>query len=160
MANEEHRGSYGGYDYMRDESALERAEEREMLKKFIEKEILKGQFIEQFPLYNKDRIDALCVKDVKEGRIINKIPIFLPASAEKYDLSIIARGNKGDIIWIIEVKSKRGDVKHALGQVLIYTDLFSKMYPQYILKKAILCTGTKEEYKEICKKFDVEVFVV
>ena len=159
--NEEHRGSYEGYNYERKENVRKSPEDK-ILQKFIDKNNLNGQFIEQFPL-NEDRIDAICVENVREGYQISRTPIFIKKSAKKYNIAAISRLNSGDTFWIIEIKSRLD--KGAIGQVLVYAHNFKKMLEEkynkkFNVKKAVIYPQSRKDIEEVCEKLDIKLFVV
>jgi len=62
-----------------------------------------------------------------------------------------------DEAWIIELKKKLNHT--ALGQVLVYKDLFLEDYPDYSnVKMGIVCNESSPLIEPVCKKFSVEVF--
>lgn len=65
-----------------------------------------------------------------------------------------------DEAWIIELKI--GKLDHAaLGQVLVYKDLFLEDYPEYsTVKMAIVCRESPFLIESVCKKFGIEVYVI
>ena len=76
----------------------------------------------------------------------------------KIKLEDVARGEKGDLIWIFEVKSRLN--AEALGQVLIYHQLFSEDYPQFEVKKGIICKISDDLIDSVCRNYDVKVFII
>ena len=62
-----------------------------------------------------------------------------------------------DEAWIIELKD---ELDHkALGQVLVYKDLFLEDYTNYSnVKKGIVCNESSPLIEPVCKKFSVDVF--
>ncbi|MFQ5884603.1 MAG: hypothetical protein ACE5IO_05825 [Thermoplasmata archaeon] len=151
----ENRGSYEGYVIpdKRD------TPEARILRRFVNSNNPKGLFVEEFVLSSGEVADAICIETPSEDYAHIKGPVNLKASAEKYTLNTLARGKEGDTIWVIEVKDK-GDLKHALGQVLVYAFLFRKGYPKYDVKKAILCTEGRKDIEDLCKSLDIDVFIV
>ena len=63
-----------------------------------------------------------------------------------------------DTAWIMEGKEKLN--YEAIGQVLTYSYLFSIDYPQFKIKKAIICQENDPLLEEVCKNIDIEVFVL
>lgn len=64
-------------------------------------------------------------------------------------------------VWIIEAKSTSGSFFGALGQVLTYTELFCKDYPETkILGQGIIFDGTDTLTNYVCEKLKVKTFVV
>ena len=62
----------------------------------------------------------------------------------------------GDRAWVIE--GKRILSKSAIDQVEKYYILFARDYPQFNVKKAIVCEDLNPKYIEICKQKGIEVF--
>jgi len=158
------RGSFKGYYFEPAEDKMNKAERR-ILQRLIDSKRLKGFFVIEFRLISGERIDALCIENPSEGYAdCVPGPTEFSATAKKFTLDAIARGKEGDTIWIIEVKDE-GDLKHALGQVLVYGHVFSKEHPKYNVKKAILCNKEKnyrnmEVIRDICKEQDIVLFVI
>jgi len=63
-----------------------------------------------------------------------------------------------DEIWIIEGKRKLNC--EAIGQIITYSDLFSLDWPGLKIRRAIICEESDFLLENICKKNDIEVFVV
>lgn len=62
-----------------------------------------------------------------------------------------------DEAWIIELKKELNHT--ALGQVLVYKDLFLEDYPEYsTVQMGIVCNESSPLIEPVCKKFGVEVF--
>lgn len=76
----------------------------------------------------------------------------------KIKLEDVARGERGDLIWVFEVKSQLNT--EALGQVLIYHQLFSEDYPQFKVKKGIICKDSDDLIEPAYRNYHVDVFIV
>lgn len=63
----------------------------------------------------------------------------------------------GNTAWIIE--GKRVLNYEAVGQVNVYSYLFSKDYPQFSIRKAIVCKESDPLIEQYCREFDIKVFV-
>lgn len=64
-----------------------------------------------------------------------------------------------DEVWIIELKIKLNHT--ALGQILVYKELFLEDYPEYSnVKMAIVCHESLFLIESVCKKFGVEVYII
>jgi len=156
-------------------------EEDEILYEFVKSGVIKGQFVRQFPvgiqrLTDKYRgtaknegelnvligahckyADAICITQTKEDWHIGSRIIAMELRL-KIKLEDVARGEKGDLIWIFEVKSRLN--AEALGQVLIYHQLFSEDYPQFEVKKGIICKISDDLIDSVCRNYDVKVFII
>lgn len=65
--------------------------------------------------------------------------------------------------WVLEVEEKLNET--ALGQALVYRQLFSEdhppeNFPKLKIKAGIVCEISKPWIRDICREYDVEVFVV
>jgi len=58
--------------------------------------------------------------------------------------------------WIIEAKKRLN--YEAVGQVNVLSYLFSRDYPQFSIKKAIVCEETDPLIESFCKEFNIQVF--
>lgn len=153
--------------------------EDEILYEFVKSSIIKGQFVRQFPigirrLREKYRemakddaelmfigtrkyADAVCITQTKEDWPIDH-PIITMELRRKLRLENVARGERGDLIWVFEVKSQLN--VEALGQALVYHQLFSEDYPQFEVKKGIICKVSDDLIEPVCKNYHVDVFIV
>ncbi len=155
--------------------------EDEILSEFVESRIIKGQFVRQFPIgirrltdnYGetaKDEgelkllvgvyckyADAICITKTQKDWNIDH-PIIAMELRRKIKLEDVARGERGDLIWVFEVKSRLN--AEALGQVLIYHRLFSEDHPQFEVKKGIICKVSDDLIEPVCRKCHVEVFII
>lgn len=153
--------------------------EDEILYRFVKSGIIEGQFVKQFPigirrLTEKYRgtassdaelrfisarkyADAICITKTKEDWHID-IPIITMELRRKIKLENVARGESGDLIWVFEVKSQLNT--EALGQVLVYHKLFSEDYPQFEVKKGIICNDSDDLIEPVCRNYHVDVFIV
>ena len=62
-------------------------------------------------------------------------------------------------MWILEVKKELN--AEALGQILIYEYWFKKDNPNIHVKgKGIICERRTELIEEVCRKYNVKIFVV
>lgn len=61
-----------------------------------------------------------------------------------------------DRVWIIEGKNKPSF--EAIGQVLVYEDLFSKDYPGFEIRKGIICLEPDPLTEPTCKKLGISIF--
>ena len=58
--------------------------------------------------------------------------------------------------WVIEAKERLN--YEAVGQVNVLSYLFSRDYPQFSIKKAIVCERTDPLIESFCKEFNIAVF--
>lgn len=156
--------------------------EDEILYEFVNSGIIKGQFVRQFPvgiqrLTEKFRqmsrndagllkqligvyckyADAICITQTKEDWHTDLLVITMELR-RKLRLENVARGEKGDLIWIFEVKYRLN--AEALGQVLIYHQLFSEDYPQFKVKKGIICKVSDDLIEPVCRDYCIKVFTI
>ncbi len=153
--------------------------EDEILYEFVKSGIIEGQFVRQFSIgirrlrdKYRERVkddaelrfikarkyaDAICITQIKEDWHIDP-PIIIMESRRKIKLEDVARGERGDLIWVFEVKTRLN--AEALGQVLIYHQLFSEDYPQFEVKKGIICKASDDLIKPVRGNYHVKVFIV
>lgn len=153
--------------------------EDEILYEFVKSGIIEGQFVRQFPIgirrlrdkygerveddaelrFIKARkyADAICITQTKEEWHIDPSIVTMELR-RKIKLEDIARGERGDLIWVFEVKSRLN--AEAFGQVLIYHQLFSEDHPQFEVKKGIICKGSDDLIEPVCRNYHVDVFIV
>jgi hypothetical protein len=111
-----------------------------LTKEFINSNLLQGKFEEEVPI-GKAMITTNKYGEKKEvGR--RSIDLICKTPRE---------------VWVIEVEPELNPT--ALGQVLIYAELYSQISNAPI-KRAIVCRNADEELFKICKKYVDEIFVL
>jgi hypothetical protein len=116
------------------------SEHDKLIKEFINSNLLSGKFEEEVP--------------------IGKAMIVVDKYGEKKEVGrkfvdLVCKTPNGN--WIIEVEPELNAT--ALGQVLIYADIYSKA-SSVPVKCGIVCRNADEELLEICKKYVNEIFVL
>ncbi|MCC6019113.1 MAG: hypothetical protein LM601_08780 [Candidatus Verstraetearchaeota archaeon] len=136
--------------------------EENLLNDFINRGVLKGWFIGEFPIgrkrlgkmgidyrVGKFYIDMVCV----EG-IYGRKPMRFDFRYEEFIMKEI------EYKWVWLLEAKRELNAESIGQILIDKYLFPEDYPQIRIKGlGIICRKADEVLKEICGKMGIEVFV-
>ena len=63
-----------------------------------------------------------------------------------------------NIDWIIEAKVRL--TAQALGQALLYSDLYARENPHKVVRRGIVCAETDEDIVPVCVHHDIAVFLV
>ncbi|RLI76236.1 hypothetical protein DRP05_13270 [Archaeoglobales archaeon] len=100
-------------------------------------------------------IDRVMYDKMIKWILTNRYPIIKLNLLKFVDYICIVGNNTA---WIIEGKEKLN--YEAIGQVGVYSCLFSKDYPQFTVKKAILCEESDPLLESCCKEFGIAVFVL
>lgn len=85
-------------------------------------------------------------------RISDKYGAYVANLIKFIDYVVIIDGRA----WIIEGKNKPSF--EAIGQVLVYEDLFSKDYPGFEIRKGIVCLEQDPLNEHTCKKLGINIF--
>ncbi len=99
-------------------------------------------------------VDRITFDKIVKKEVASKYPAIKPNLLKFIDFVCIVK----DTAWIIEGKSKLN--YEAVGQVNVYSYLFSKDYPQFSVKKAIICEESDPLIENYCKECGIVVFCV
>jgi len=109
-------------------------------------------------LFKKDvelnLIDRYILDKVAKKELAAKYPVINVLLLKYIDYVCII----GDTAWIMEGKKKLNF--EAIGQVNVLSHLFSKDYPQFSVRKAIVCEEGDPLIEDYCKEFGIEVFLL
>jgi len=137
-----------------------RIQEDEILEKFIKSGILKGKFTKnvQLGLARIKKEANSCFFD-EFSRFRNSHDNLLLSKLRRVDAVCSFKNT----VWILEVKKRLNET--ALGQALIYRELLSEdfppeKFPELDIRVGIVCEILHPWIEDICKEYDVRVFVV
>ena len=98
-------------------------------------------------------IDRYTLYAIAKKELAAKYPVIKILSLKYIDYVCII----GNTAWIMEGKKKLNF--EAIGQVNVLSHLFSKDYPQFYVRKAIVCEEKDPLIEDYCKEFDIEIFL-
>lgn len=116
--------------------------ETSLLDKFIGSGVLKGNF----------------KREVKVGKNIGEVKYGLINYTFDYRKSIDAICYTDNEVWILEAKKKLN--YEALGEVLVYSNLYKQEHPEKEIRMGIICGEIETEILEVCKVYGITVFEV
>ena len=134
--------------------------ESKILRKFISSGTLKGDFLINFKVgltrIQKEASSRFmpefgCFRNSQDNRLLSKL--------RWIDAVCLIKNTA----WVLEVEKRLNEI--ALGQVLIYRNLFSEDFsPEDFprlkhIKAGIVCMTSHDWIMDICKDYDVQVFV-
>jgi hypothetical protein len=134
--------------------------EHKILKKFINSGVLKGSFQENIRVglarikreaSSDFMLDFFSFRKAQDNRLLSKLKWIDAVCSIK------------DTVWVLEVEKKLNET--ALGQALVYRDLFAEDhppedYPKLKIKAGIVCETSDPWIKDICEEYEIQVFVV
>ena len=97
-------------------------------------------------------VDGLWYQKIMKKIISDKYGAYVSNLIKFIDYLVLIE----DRVWIIEGKKEPN--YEALGQVLIYEDLFSKDYPGFEIKKGVICIEPSPLNEPTYKKLGISIF--
>jgi len=126
------------------------------LSDFVERalEKLDGKYRELFEKQVElNLIDRITLNKIVKKELADRYPAIKPSLLKFIDYVCIVENTA----WIIEGKKKLN--YEAIGQVNVLSYLFSNDYPQFSVKKAIVCEESDPLIEDYCEEFDIKVMV-